>query len=108
MQWLSEEQKQSSNLDYYVHIGNRTDSEINEYALVILFNWNQVPIINDKDVLFLKVKRGQESIIHSQLKMPGEKGIYDITPILIHNPYKVLNISNKRVETSIRTGIKVE
>lgn len=54
------------------------------------------------------MKKGQEAIIDAHYKAPANKGIHELTPILIYNPYEEVNLYNKQVTTAIRVGIDVK
>lgn len=106
--WLYQDVNPSSDLNYYIHVGNNSNIKNKKYALLVLNDWKQVPITKDINKLFFEVESGKELVVPARLKVPKEKGIYDLTPILIHNPYELLNYTNKNCETAIRVGLNVK
>ena len=104
--WLSSTISVNETLSYYIHVGNNTFDE-KEYALIILQGWQQVDV-EGSNVLYLKLNKNEMATFEATINKISTEGIYDLTPILIHNPYSTLNINNKDVETAIRVGIKVK
>lgn len=82
--------------------------EAKKYAVVTLFDWKQVPINGDCLVKYIELTDGKSTNIISQLKTPNEPGVYDLCPLIIHNPYTELSYDNRNVETGFRAGIVVE
>ena len=106
--WLTEDiSKSKKELTYYTHIGNVSGEE-KTYALLNLFDWEQTKIIDNKNVTFHKLKNNQVVTLKTNLEINNKKGVYDMVPILVHNPFQKLDMYNQGVETSIRTGINIE
>ncbi|MES9701288.1 hypothetical protein ABWK42_29835 [Bacillus sp. JJ927] len=46
--------------------------------------------------------------LNSKISITKGTGVYDLTPILVHNPFQKLVVTNKQVETAIRVGVNVK
>lgn len=107
--WLSHKVKKGTNESYYIHLGNNHKKGDRTYALIALHDWRQVSIGDSgKETLFFKLKEAEMVSLRSNISEKYEEGIYDISTILIHNPYQKCTISNRQVETGVRVGIKVK
>jgi hypothetical protein len=105
--WLTEKVKANQELKYYIHLENNSYKNINEYAVIVLQDWKQVPI-KDQEALFTKVGYNQSISIPSAVTTPSKRGVTDLTPILIHNPYGNLEDQIGNIETAIRVGLDVK
>lgn len=106
VRWLKEEVDKSSVVNYLINIGNNSYPK-RKYALIVLFDWKQTLINGKENVLFFELDKNSMVTISSKLNLPSNEGVYDLTPILIHNPYEETNLYNRYVETGVRVGIKV-
>lgn len=107
--WLTQNISMKSDLQYYIHIGNNHNKGNKKYALIALFDWKQINILApDKKVAFFQLNDKQEIILDSNIRMDKNAGIYDLSVILIHNPFEKCTIKNKEVETGMRVGINVK
>lgn len=107
--WLVDNIKPNSSLPYYIHVKNFDKSLNKKYATIVLFNWEQTSLNKDGEkVLYFEIPPEKEVSIPCELKIPGVSRVYDLTPIVILNPYEYLERKNKQVITSVRTGINAE
>lgn len=104
--WLTSKINTKEVLQYYLHIGNNNFQEEREYALIMLQDWKQINI-QDNPVIYFKLNKNEMLTLPSLTNEILNNGVYNLTPILIHNPYKPLNYKNKEVETGVRVGIEV-
>lgn len=90
------------------NVGNNSSSKEKEYVLVLLFDWRQIEIYNNKNILFFSLD--QNKLLQKELKyqIPNERGVKDFTAVLIHNPYQICTLYNRTVETCVRVGLDIE
>lgn len=105
--WLKQELSEKENLNYFTKIGNNSGQR-KSYALISLFDWKQHNIVDGEKVIFYELENNEVITLKSTLSINKKKGIYDLTPILVHNPFQKLNMNNREVETGIRIGVKVK
>ena len=105
--WINQEIMDNEDLKYFTKIGNNR-GEIKSYALINLFDWEQQTIIDNKKVTFFELENNELITLKSTISINKEKGIYDLAPILIHNPFQKLTMINREVETGVRVGIKIK
>lgn len=104
--WLSEKTSPEKSINYFIDVGNvRSDAQ--SYALITLFDWKQIKIDGKNDVLFFQLDKNKQTTIPAAFRTPSKPNIYDLTSILIYNPYTKLDMYNRTVETPIRVGINV-
>ncbi|WP_242242313.1 hypothetical protein [Bacillus cereus group sp. BfR-BA-01309] len=105
--WLTQEVTKDKNLNFYTKVGNNSNTR-KQYALVQFFDWEQMKFIDNKDVLFYDLEPNTVYTVKSQIPINKEKGVYDLTPILIHNPFQKVTVYNQQIDTAIRVGVNVE
>ncbi|MBG9841373.1 MULTISPECIES: hypothetical protein [Bacillus cereus group] len=105
--WLTQEVTKDKNLNFYTKVGNNSNTR-KQYALVQFFDWEQMKFIDNKDVLFYDLEPNTVYTVKSQIPINKEKGVYDLTPILIHNPFQKITVYNQQIDTAIRVGVNVE
>ncbi|MCH4567568.1 hypothetical protein [Bacillus sp. ES1-5] len=104
--WLTQEVTKDKNLNFYTKVGNNSNTR-KQYALVQFFDWEQMKFIDNKDVLFYDLEPNTVYTVKSQIPINKEKGVYDLTPILIHNPFQKVTVYNQQIDTAIRVGVNV-
>ena len=105
--WLTDTIKTATKLEFFSRITN-TSNEDKNFAIINLLDFKQIPINENGDlVTFFKVKNEREVVIPSSLTTPKQPGIYDLTPILIYNPYEELVVYNTAIKVSNRIGLNV-
>ncbi|PES64921.1 hypothetical protein CN505_17035 [Bacillus cereus] len=105
--WLTQEVTYDKNLNFYTKVGNNSNSR-KQYALIQFFDWEQMKFIDNKDVLFYDLEPNTVYTVKSQIPINKDKGVYDLTPILIHNPFQKVTVYNQQIDTAIRVGVNVE
>lgn len=105
--WWSDNLDIKEKLNFYAHISNKDFSEKQKCVLITLLDWKQVPF-GENIFIFTEVDRGKTITVPFEVQMPITKGVYDITSILVLNPFEKLNNSNFNILTSARVGLKVE
>lgn len=105
--WFKDQLQINNVLHFYTHIGNKDFDESQKYALITLFDWNQIDI-NNKYVNFVEVNKGKEIDVPMDIKVPNSNGIYNITSIIILNPFQKVNQYNNQVFVSARVGLDVK
>ncbi|MEH6936008.1 hypothetical protein V7038_28350, partial [Bacillus sp. JJ783] len=78
------------------------------FALITLLDWEQVNIAEEQKVAFFDLPTNTIVNLKSEIPIKKEPGVYDLTPILISNPFQKLEVGNRQVETAIRVGINVQ
>lgn len=106
--WLTQDVGLNKKLNYYIHVGNTPRKENQKFALIVLFDWKQVNITDQKNVLFYNMKKNNSFDLKTHLLVPDRKGVYDLTALLISNPYQKLDMYNRETEASIRIGINAK
>ncbi|MGO4529904.1 hypothetical protein AB4Z30_12570 [Paenibacillus sp. 2TAF8] len=106
--WLTENVGLNERLQYFVHIGNSVREKDQTYALVILSDWKQINITQDKNVLFYKLQEDNAFSLKTEVTAPDQEGVYDLTALLISNPFQKLDMYNRDTEASIRVGVNVK
>lgn len=106
--WLTENVGLNDKLRYIVHIGNSVRKKDQTYALVILSDWKQINITQDKNVLFYKLQEDNAYSLKTELTAPDQEGVYDLTALLISNPFQKLDMYNRDTEASIRVGVNAK
>ncbi|RAP73502.1 hypothetical protein [Paenibacillus montanisoli] len=107
--WLTQKVKKNENINFYIRAGNNSNKETKEYAVINLFDWIQEDVVNDRKVIFLKVNNKEFAKVNSEFVVDvKEPGVYDLTTILVSNPYQKLDIYNRGAETGVRVGVTVE
>ncbi|MFJ8525563.1 hypothetical protein [Bacillus cereus] len=104
--WLTQEVTNDKNLDFYTKVGNNSNTR-KQYALIQLFDWEQMKFIDDKDVLFYDLEPNTVFTVQSQIPIKKEKGVYDLTSILVQHPFQKITLYNQQVDTAIRVGVDV-
>lgn len=104
--WLSDKINPGEFIKYYIDIGNLGSKE-QTYALISLFDWKQINIDDENNVVFFRLDKNKKISIPTSFKVPNIQNTYDLTTILIYNPYQKLDMYNRTVETPIRVGIDV-
>ncbi len=105
--WLVQKIKRNDMVQYYAHVGNKKRDN-KQYALIVLLDWKQVAINQEGDkTLYFELKENEMITIPSLIKAPEKKGIYDLSAILIQNPYSEQEIKSRGISTCIRVGIDV-
>lgn len=104
--WLTQEVTKDKDLNFYTKVGNNSNTR-KQYALVQFFDWEQMKFIDNKDVLFYDLEPNTVYTVNSQIPINKEKGVYDLTPILIHNPFQKITVYNQQIDTAIRVGVNV-
>ncbi|NKW87590.1 hypothetical protein [Bacillus cereus] len=104
--WLTQEVTKDKNLNFYTKVGNNSNTR-KQYAFVQFFDWEQMKFIDNKDVLFYDLEPNTVYTVKSQIPINKEKGVYDLTPILIHNPFQKVTVYNQQIDTAIRVGVNV-
>lgn len=105
--WLSEEINKDGKLDYYIKVGNTSNIKSRTYALIMLYDWKQINIEPQNDVLYYKINTGNQVSIKSTMDTKN-KGVHDLAAILVHYPFQKCTLKNREVETAIRIGINVK
>lgn len=107
--WLIQKVKNNENINYLIRAGNNSNEKTKEYAIINLLDWKQTEVVNDREVIFLKVNNKEIAKVNSKFVVDVEKpGVYDLTTIMVSNPYQKLDIYNRNVDTGIRVGVTVE
>ncbi|MBE7121982.1 hypothetical protein [Bacillus cereus] len=104
--WLTQDINKDKDLNFYTKVGNNSNTK-KQYALIQFFDWEQMEFIDNKDVLFYDLEPNTVYSIKSEIPIKKEKGVYDLTSILIHNPFQKVTIYNQQVDTAIRVGVNV-
>ncbi|AJE54167.1 hypothetical protein RE92_24460 (plasmid) [Paenibacillus polymyxa] len=73
-----------------------------------MFDWKQINIKDQKNVLLYNMKKNNSYNFKTQLLVPDRKDVYDLTALLISNPYQKLDMYNRETEASIRIGINAK
>ncbi|MGE1109201.1 hypothetical protein ACQJ2X_24825 [Bacillus wiedmannii] len=105
--WLTQDVTKDNDLNFYTKVGNNSNTR-KQYALIQFFDWEQMKFIDNKDVLFYDLEPNTVYSIKSKIPIKKDKGVYDLTSILIHNPFQKVTIYNQQVDTAIRVGVNVE
>ncbi|MFD2412071.1 hypothetical protein [Paenibacillus rhizoplanae] len=105
--WLTQNVASHDILNYYIRVGNNSNKQLKRYAVVNLFDWKQVDVIDDRKIVYFEVSKDNLVKLNSGFTINQDSGTYDLTTLLIHNPYQKLDIYNRDVETGIRVGVKV-
>lgn len=92
--------------EFYINISNVDFAEKQRYALITLVNSKQVKI-NNKDVHFIEVEKGKSINLLSYMRFPKSNDIYNITSILVLNPFENINKYNNSIFTSVRVGLEI-
>ncbi|GGJ16096.1 hypothetical protein [Paenibacillus hunanensis] len=106
--WLSEDVKSGELMDFFVHVGNSNEKDNQTYALVLLSDWKQIDILDNKDVLYYKLGKNDSYVLPVKYQVPAQAGIKDLTALLIQSPNQKLDMYNRDTEFSIRVGINGE
>lgn len=106
--WLSEDVKPGEILDYFIHVGNSLEKDHQTYALVVLYNWKQIDIVEGKNVLYYKLNKDDSFVLPATLNTPESEGVEDLTALLIQNPNEKLTMYNRDTEFSLRVGVNAQ
>ncbi|MBU5346334.1 hypothetical protein [Paenibacillus lautus] len=107
--WLIQEVKNNENVNYFIRAGNNSNEKTKEYAIINLLDWKQTEVVNDREVIFLKLNNKEIAKVNSKFVVDVEEpGVYDLTTIMVSNPYQKLDIYNRNVDTGIRVGVTVD
>jgi small GTP-binding protein len=102
--WLKDTVNPGSIINYNIHVGNQSKSDVT-YAILVMLDWEQIPINNEPFVI-VNVKPNKEVIIPHSLKMPKDHDIHNLVAILIEDQF--ISDNSKIIETSIRVGIQTK
>lgn len=94
-----------SGQEVYLTVGNPTD-EVMDYVLVSFLDWEQVPLINEEEVLYVTVNPNEKKIFQLRLPETDKKKNYQV--LAFPFPYKTSleNFESHTVEGSFRTVIQ--
>lgn len=107
--WLSETVYSGTKIPYYIHIGTKDAKQKQKYALMVLGNWEQIPFdAEGNKVYFFELDKDKVATFPALFEVPQIEGIYDLTPVLIHNPFEILDDQKNVVETAIRVGLDIK
>lgn len=106
--WLTQNVASDDILNYYIRVGNNSNKQLKRYAVVNLFDWKQVDVIDNKNIVYFEVSKDSLIKLNSEFTINEDIGTHDLTTLLIQNPYQKLDMYNRDVETGIRVGVKVK
>ncbi|PFA72364.1 hypothetical protein [Bacillus cereus] len=94
-----------SGQEFYLTVGNPTD-KVMDYALVSFLNWEQVPLINEKVILYVTVNLNEKKIFQLKLPETDKKKNYQV--VALPFPYKISfeNLESDTVEGTFRNVIQ--
>lgn len=91
----------SSGETYELVIGNEDGEEEKEYAIVAFLNWEQIPLLDGKEVGYVKVPAGKQYMILITLPEVERESVYQICAF--RDPYGKLTRENLgRDESTLR------
>ncbi|MGH1146266.1 hypothetical protein [Bacillus pseudomycoides] len=105
--WLTEDVSKNETLSFHTKVGNNSNQQ-STYALITLMDWEQVNIVGDKSTVFFELPTNTIVDLKTEIPIKKEPGVYDLTPILVHNPFQKSVVTNGQVETAIRVGVNVQ
>lgn len=105
--WLTQDVSKNETLSFNTKVGNNSNQQ-KTFALITLLDWEQVNIAKEQKVAFFDLPTNTIVNLKSEIPIKKEPGVYDLTPILISNPFQKLEVGNRQVETAIRVGINVQ
>lgn len=105
--WLTQEIFSNELLSFYTKVGNNSNHQRN-YALITLLDWEQVDVVEGKKTVFFDLPTNTIVNLNSKIPINKSSGVYDLTPILVHNPFQKLDVTNRQVETAVRVGVNVK
>lgn len=94
------------NPSVFIHIGNN-DDQSRRYAIILLYDWNQISI-NEDNILYLLAEPNSQTTIPLLLDSVGERGVHNLTAICIEEPFQNVAIDTPRADFSIRIGVNVQ
>lgn len=93
------------NPSMFIHIGNNNEQS-RRYAVILLYDWNQISI-NEDNILYLLAEPNSQTTIPLLLDSVGERGVHNLTAICIEEPFQHVAIGTPRADFSIRIGVNV-
>ncbi|WP_433775098.1 hypothetical protein [Bacillus wiedmannii] len=105
--WLTEDVSKNETLSFHTKVGNNSNQK-STYALITLMDWKAVNIVGDKSTVFFELPTNTIVDLKTEIPINKEPGVYDLTPILVHNPFQKSDVTNGQVETAIRVGVNVQ
>lgn len=99
--------KQGDKLNLYMNVGTGKGTKANQYALILLKDWKQVNIFEDTSVVYLDIPEGKHTWMPIELDFE-EKGLKNVSAILVENPYNAISYMTSNSENSLRIGVTVE
>ena len=94
------------NPSLFIHVGNN-DNQSKRYAVILLYDWNKIPI-NGKDTRYLLAAPNSQTTIPISLDCLGGIGVHNFTAICIKEPFQMVSIDTPRADFSIRIGLNVQ
>lgn len=113
--WLVENTTSSSNLSYFINIGNKNTKE-RKFAVVEFLDYEQIPINYETNeyCIYGRLGIGEACAIESKIITPKEVGTHELVAVWISNPYENMDTVDHNeslenyIEPSIRIGINID
>ncbi|NBI31261.1 hypothetical protein ERL59_20250 [Chengkuizengella sp. YPA3-1-1] len=106
--WTSQKILDGKNLDYFLHVGNNSNTKL-KFVLVGFLDWNQIPLnSNSQKVFYGELKPKHRGIIKGEIEYNKINDRSNFTVIFLPNAFSILNNSYGKEyanEASFRLGI---
>ena len=99
--------KRGDTLKLDMNVGHTNGSDTTEYALILLKDWKQVDIIDNMSVIYLNLPENKHTWIPIEMTFE-EKGLFNVSAILVENPYTAKSFKSMQTSNSLRIGVTVE
>ncbi|MEG0306270.1 MAG: hypothetical protein RR635_11320, partial [Oscillospiraceae bacterium] len=91
---------------FFVHLGNKSPSS-KKYIVLLLCDWKQIPIENNKFV-YCSVPSTSRVSIPVEVSNLKDIGVHNFTAISIEEPFKAVSMDSRSADISIRVGINLK
>lgn len=93
----------SNTLNFYLTIGNPYKDDIESFAIILFQDYNQINIIENKNVIFVKLNPNEKVTIPINIDINEEKQS-NINAIAIKDPFKEITKIDESIQNTIRLG----
>lgn len=85
--WLQESISPEQQLSFYTHFGNSSSKEIDFY-LISMLDWKQIPIYEDNNWVYSKLKPGEQKYFNSNVNV--KQNDQTLVSFMLPNPFEEL------------------
>lgn len=78
-----------------------------EYVILLLKDWKQIPFYNEKDSIYFKLNADTQCIIPADIEL-SDSFEHELVAIAVKNPFKTYDFYSEDLNSSVRVKVSTK